>query len=179
MTLTKDRVLELAREVGLLSKYGEPTTGIMQIFEFFAALIQSQPADIAVGVDVTKDGVTVVVRCGPEIIYSQLHPLPITKSQPAEAQGAQEPAACADHGTLNWYDGHFTNDPIDLYRQPTVPEGYVIAPKEATQEMKAAGQAEINRLATDGIERYWQDVYGLGYKAMLAAAPSLPGSGDE
>lgn len=45
--------------------------------------------------------------------------------------------------------------------------------REPTQEMKAAGQAVIDRLANDGIERYWQDVYAEGFKAMFDAAPDL------
>ena len=52
-----------------------------------------------------------------------------------------------------------------------VPEGWQVVPAVATQAMKAAGQAAIDRLANDGIERYWDDIYGEGYSAMLAAAP--------
>lgn len=39
--------------------------------------------------------------------------------------------------------------------------------------MKAAGQAVIDHLANDGIERHWQDVYAEGFKAMYDAAPEI------
>lgn len=48
---------------------------------------------------------------------------------------------------------------------------YQLVPVEPTQEQKAEGQAVIDYLANDGIERYWHDIYGEGYKAMLSAAP--------
>lgn len=51
---------------------------------------------------------------------------------------------------------------------------YKVVPVEPTQAMKAAGQKRIDELATDGIERYWQDIYGEGYKAMIDIAPTDP-----
>ena len=65
---------------------------------------------------------------------------------------------------------------VAVATDPTVNGGFMLAPVEPTPEMKAAGQTTIHHLANDGIRRHWQDVYGEGYKAMLAAAPTPKGA---
>ena len=68
---------------------------------------------------------------------------------------------------------------VTVATDPVVNGGFKLVPVEPTPEMKAAGQATIHRLANDGIRRHWQDVYGEGYKAMLAAAPTPKGETSE
>ena len=68
---------------------------------------------------------------------------------------------------------------VTVATDPVVNGGFKLVPVEPTPEMKAAGQATIHRLANDGIRRHWQDVYGEGYEAMIAAAPTLKGETSE
>lgn len=81
--------------------------------------------------------------------------------------------ACADLQATK--DDYYRNGVAqELAQMIAMPVGWKLVPIEPTPKMKAAGQAEINCLINDGINRYWQDIYGAGYKAMLSAAPQPP-----
>lgn len=55
---------------------------------------------------------------------------------------------------------------LNAGNSPVIPEGYVMVPKEPTEEMNKAGWAAMNE----------HDAINPTYRAMLAAAPQSPGS---
>ena len=63
---------------------------------------------------------------------------------------------------INWH--------VQVAADPLV-SGWKLVPTEPTEAMKSAGQVVIERLANDGTARYWTDVYGFSYAAMLNAVP--------
>lgn len=89
----------------------------------------------------------------------------------AYEQNAALRRSCAD---LQASKDDYWRNGVAQGRAQRVPEGWKLAPIEPTPKMEAAGQAEINRLSNDGVDRYWQDIYGAGYKAMLSATPQPP-----
>nr|ELA2824333.1 DUF551 domain-containing protein [Klebsiella variicola]EMA4731532.1 DUF551 domain-containing protein [Klebsiella variicola] len=56
---------------------------------------------------------------------------------------------------------------------PVIPDGYVMVPKEPTGEMQSAGASAI-RIETTALNKLWTG--NSVFRAMLAAAPHLPGS---
>ncbi|HBQ1349531.1 TPA: DUF551 domain-containing protein [Klebsiella pneumoniae] len=56
--------------------------------------------------------------------------------------------------------------PAQCSNSPAIPDGYVLVPREPTEEMNKAGWAAMNE----------HDAINPTYRAMIAAAPQLPGS---
>ncbi len=71
---------------------------------------------------------------------------------------------------LHIYEGKTIPEGANIYLSPTIPTGMVLAPEVPTEAMKAAGHETFSTLSNDGIERYWDDICGEMFKAMLAAA---------